>query len=134
MGLIIRVVLAAVFATAGIAKLGDPTGLAAAMGRFEVLPGYVLPWLERYLPWFEILAGIALLLPGLFRGAWWLLVGFMAVATAMLAQAYVRGLSIGCGCWGTWWEMPLGTALVRNAVLLTLLGLIYRQSPRPAPP
>lgn len=131
--LVIRGILAAVFVTAGIAKLGDPAGLAAAMNRFEVISEALLPWLARYLPWFEIVTGAALLLPWLFRGAWWLLATFMVVATAMLAQAYFRGLSIDCGCWGAWWEMPLGWALVRNAVLLALLGLIYRRSRQPPP-
>lgn len=130
----IRVMLAAVFVTAGIAKLGDPAGLAAAMNRFEVIPEVLLPWLARYVPWFEIVTGAALLLPWVFRGAWWLIATFMVVATLMLAQAYVRDLSIDCGCWGTWWEMPLGWALVRNAVLLALLVLIYRPSQRPTRP
>jgi len=129
--LIIRVVLAAVFMAAGFAKLGDLDGFAAALQRFEVLPGGGLAWVARYLPWFEVAAGAALLTPQLFRGAWWLLVGFVVVATAVLAQAYFRGLDVDCGCWGAWLEMPLPWAIVRNAVLLALLGLVCLSPPHP---
>ena len=121
----VRVLLAALFIAAGVAKLSDLPGFVEVLERFEVFPKATLPWLARFVPWFEIVAGLALLTPWLCWGGWWLLFGFTLLATAALIQAYFRELAVDCGCWGAWWEISVEMALVRNSVLLGLFVISY---------
>lgn len=123
-GVASRLILAAVFVSAGVVKIADPAGFAEAIGRFELLGSQAALPVAYYLPWVEVFAGVGLLTPLFFRGAWWLLVVILAVATTALVQAYFRGLAIDCGCWGTWWEMPVEGALLRNTGLFVLLVLV----------
>ena len=98
--LLARLILGGVLLVAGALKVGNLQKSAMAVRAYELLPtaianflGYVLPWLEIGLGLLLIL-GVAVSISGLF-GAIIMLAFIIAIA-----QAWARGLSIDCGCFG----------------------------------
>lgn len=98
--LLARLILGGVLLVAGALKVGNLQKSAMAVRAYELLPtavanflGYVLPWLEIGLGLLLIL-GVAVSISGLF-GAIIMLAFIIAIS-----QAWARGLSIDCGCFG----------------------------------
>ena len=66
----------------------------------------IIPWpdatvlLAIYLPWLEILSGVAVIVRRLHLGALTTIAALMLVFTAALTSAWARGLDIECGCFG----------------------------------
>lgn len=128
-GLLCRLVLGAVLVAAGALKVGDLDQSVLAVRGYQVLPydfavvvGYLLPPLE-------IIVGI-LLLVGLFT-RWAAVLGglMMAAFVVGIAQAWIRGLSIDCGCFGGGGEVAAdqtryGLELLRDLALLGAAALL----------
>lgn len=118
-----RIVLAAVFAVAGIAKLADGPGTRKAIEEFTGAKRLVSP-LAVVLPLVE-LAMAALLLPATTAvvgaaGAFALL----ALFTVAIAVSLARGRAPECHCFGQLHSAPAsGRTLARNATLLAVAGL-----------
>jgi uncharacterized membrane protein YphA (DoxX/SURF4 family) len=95
-----RLVLAGVWAWAGVAKLGDPDRAVRAVRAYEVLPEALVKPFAWGLPFVELaLAG--LLLVGLAtRPAAWASVVLLGVFMAGTVSVWARGLQIDCGCFG----------------------------------
>ena len=98
--LLARLILGGVLLVAGALKVGNLQKSAMAVRAYELLPtaianflGYVLPWLEIGLGLFLIL-GVAVSISGLFGAI------IMFAFIIAIAQAWARGLSIDCGCFG----------------------------------
>lgn len=124
--LICRVVLGALFITAGVLKLRDHTRFAESIMAFKI-PFMTDPLVQLatfVMPWTEALAGALLLIGRWTRGAA-LLVGALLVAfVAMIASAIARELSLSCSCFGEL-EYPCPSEvgpchLVRNGVMLAM--------------
>lgn len=100
MGLAARLGLAFVWIYAASSKITDLPASVRATRNYEVLPEWANVAVGNSLPFIEIGLGVLLLL-GLFTR-------FAAVASALLlvvfiagiAQAWARGLTIDCGCFG----------------------------------
>ncbi|MEM8784149.1 MAG: MauE/DoxX family redox-associated membrane protein [Planctomycetota bacterium] len=121
-------VVAVVFVVAGSGKAIDPAGFAEAIERYALLPGGWVPWVAFYLPWLEIVAGLALVWTRTRGAAAWLIAGMLVVMTGALGSAWWRGLDITCGCFGNWWELSAGWAAVRNVGLIGALAWSSRFS------
>jgi putative oxidoreductase len=115
-----RSLLAAVFVYAGVSKALDPAQFAEAIDRYRILPWPLAAGLGLYLPWLEIVAGVAVFSKRLRPGALGILAGLGWVFVVAIASALVRGLDITCGCFGTGEGTSLTFSLVRS---LTLAGL-----------
>jgi thiol-disulfide isomerase/thioredoxin len=118
------VILAAVLATAGIAKLRDRAGTRDAIARFGVPASLAAP-LALAVPVAELSAALALVAGptrawGAF-GALVLLVGF----SLALAWNLARGRTPDCHCFGQLHSSPVGPrTLARNAALIAVAGLV----------
>jgi uncharacterized membrane protein YphA (DoxX/SURF4 family) len=131
-----RVVLAGVFAWAGMAKVADPDAAVRAVRAYRILPEALVRPVAWGLPFVEVaiavllLAGIATRLSA---GA-----GFVLLAAFMVAvgSVWARGLQIDCGCFGGGGaaRATAGTYLFelgRDAVLLLVAaGLVVRPTSR----
>ena len=98
--LLARLILGGVLIVAGSLKVGNLQKSAMAVRAYEMLPiwlanlfGYVLPWIEIGIGSLLVL-GALVKINGLF-GAIIMLAFIIAIA-----QAWARGLSIDCGCFG----------------------------------
>jgi len=115
--LIVRAVLAVTFAVSGVAKLASPLATRKSLVAFGV-PDVVTAPAAVCLPLLELtVAGLLLLTPAAAVGAWAAL-GLIAVFTAAVAAALVRGEKPECNCFGALTSRRAGSGtLVRNGLL-----------------
>jgi peroxiredoxin/uncharacterized membrane protein YphA (DoxX/SURF4 family) len=115
--LIARLVLAAVFVTAGIAKAADRQGTVAAVTAFGVPAALAMP-VAILLPIAELAVAVALVVTG---WAPWGAIGALALLAAFsagIAFNLVRGRRPECHCFGQLSAGEIGPELlVRNAML-----------------
>ncbi|MCX6435641.1 MAG: DoxX family protein [Actinobacteria bacterium] len=100
LGLVFRLVVGAVLLVAGYLKAFNPSKAKMAVRAYEALPIPVANILGVALPWIEIGAGLLLILGVAVRKTA-IFSGFlMLIFIIAIAQAWARGLSIDCGCFG----------------------------------
>src|SRR5439155_9771040 len=132
--LILRLILAAVFAVAGFAKLLDRAGSRQSMREFGVPAALANP-LALLLPIAE-LACAAALVPA--ATAWWGAAGAFALLVLFVAAIAInlaRGRTPDCHCFGKLHSEPVGwTTVARNGVLAALAGFVLWQGPEHAGP
>jgi uncharacterized membrane protein YphA (DoxX/SURF4 family) len=123
LGLVIRLVLAGVFAVAGALKLPDPGESLRAVRAYRLLPESLVPAVGYGLPALEVVLAVVLLAGVATRLAAVVSAVLMAAFIVGVASAAARGLSIDCGCFGGGGEVGAGETrytqeIVRDAALL----------------
>ena len=99
-GLVLRLFLGVVLIWAGAAKVGRPLTAERAVQAYEIFPMEVAKWIGLALPFLEIVLGVLLVL-GLFTRAAAIASTLLMVAFIVgISQAWARGLTIDCGCFG----------------------------------
>jgi uncharacterized membrane protein YphA (DoxX/SURF4 family) len=99
-GLLARLFLGIVLIYAGGSKVGHPLTAQRAVQAYEVLPDGLANTVGLALPFLEIVLGVLLVL-GLFtRPAAIVATVLMVVFVLGISQAWARGLTIDCGCFG----------------------------------
>lgn len=123
--LLARLILGGVLIAAGALKVGNLQQSAMAVRAYELLPIWIANLFGYALPWIEIGIGLLLVLGALVRingllGALTMLAFIIAIA-----QAWARGLSIDCGCFGDGGQIdPEDTKYLSTIIRdLGLLGL-----------
>ena len=99
-GLLARLILGVVLVVAGGLKVTSPAVSARAVRAFQILPYDFAGYVGYALPVVEILIGL-LLVAGLFTRLSAAVGGLLMVAFIIgISSAWIRGLSIDCGCFG----------------------------------
>lgn len=133
---ILVLIIGGLFIVAGLLKAWDPGSLGEELIAFQLLPdGLELP-VALYLPYLEIIAGIAVIAGPWRAGARLVLAGLTVVFITVLAITWGRGLDVSCGCFGSFSAETAnyGLLILRNTcILLGLVWLHYRDSSRPPP-
>ena len=98
--LLVRLGLGGVLLAAGGLKIGNLQKSAMSVRAYEMLPVGLANFLGFVLPWIEIGMGLLLIV-----GVAVSIVGLLGALTMFafvvaIAQAWARGLSIDCGCFG----------------------------------
>lgn len=132
--LALRVALAWTFLHAGALKIWDfahsrpaTPDFVVAIQQYRILPSPDLAvLLAVYLPWVEIFAALGLLLRPVRLGASTILAGLMTVFIIALSSAWMRGLRIECGCFGSSSSGPTDyvAILLRDLCLLVAIGIL----------
>ena len=131
-GTLARLGLAAVWLVSGTLKAIDPDQTYVAVRAYDVLPPAGVEVVAALLPWFELALGVLLLLGVGIRLVAVLSAALLFVFVAGVTQAWVRGLSIDCGCFGGGGAVAPGETaylqeLLRDAGFLLMAGwLIVR--------
>jgi len=96
-----RAVLWGVFLLAALPKIQDPAAFAKIINNYQLVPSALVNGVAIFLPWVEVLAALALILPlgrGL-RVAGVLLVALMLAAfIGAQGWAWAKGIDTACGC------------------------------------
>lgn len=127
-GLLIRLGAGAVWIFAGVAKITDLPHFHDQVEKYKLLPHALDAPFAYTLPFVEVLVGIYLavgLLTRLAAAAGCILMLLFLIA---LTQAWARGLSLDCGCFGTLVQEKVGFwAIVRDTALAipSLVMLIW---------
>ena len=95
-----RLVLGGVLILAGVLKAKAPYEAAAAVRAYQLLPNSFASILGHSLPWLEIGAGLLLVIGIAVKKTAWFGGALMVLFIAAISQAWARGLSIDCGCFG----------------------------------
>jgi uncharacterized membrane protein len=132
-----RALFSAAFLAAGFLKWSDPAAFAASLRiGLPVLPERLVLLGALWLPVLEIVLALALWAPTWRRGAMLASALLLVAFSVFLGHAWVTGRALECGCFGTLsaylGDTP-GAALLRNAVLLSLLALA-REATSPTTP
>lgn len=112
-----------VFLGAGLRKLRDTQGTAAAMRGFG-LPDATASLLAPVLPWVELAVAAMLLLPALAWPGAWVATGLLTVFTALIVAALLRGQRPSCNCFGSASAKPISWATAARNALLLVMGLV----------
>lgn len=98
--LLARLILGGVLIIAGALKVGNLQKSAMAVRAYEMLPIWLANLFGYALPWIEIGIGSLLVLGALVKINGLLGAIIMLAFIIAIAQAWARGLSIDCGCFG----------------------------------
>lgn len=135
---LLRLAVAGVFLYAGVLKIWDFAHGRSATPDFTIAIQHfeLIPWpdltvaLALYLPWLEIITGVALLLRRLALGAAIAGTGMATVFLVALGSAWARGLDISCNCFGkSVGPTDYPTVIFRDVLLLVAcLVLLIREA------
>jgi len=126
-GLVARLVLGGTLIVAGYLKFDELDKSQMAVRAYELLPILLANFMGVFLPFFEMAVGILLVLGAATRMAACLSGLLMFAFIIGISQAWARGLSIDCGCFGGGGQVAPGeadyvTPLLRDTGL-TLLAI-----------
>jgi uncharacterized membrane protein YphA (DoxX/SURF4 family) len=99
-GTLVRLGLAAVWLVSGGLKLADPGHTYVAVRAYDVLPDALVRPVATGLPLLELFLGVLLLVGLGTRLVAVASAALLVVFVAGIVQAWARGLSIDCGCFG----------------------------------
>lgn len=126
---LLRVGLGLLFVWAGAIKAWEPSGFLLNVQGYRLLPYKLEVAAAIYLPWLEMVCGLALVVGRVGRRGATLILGvLMSLFTLALAAGWYRGLDITCGCFGSgdgqthygfWMARDLGLV---GAIVLLWLG------------
>ena len=132
-GLLARLTLGGVLFAAGWLKIFTPAKSQMAVRAYEVLPISIANFLGIALPWLEVGFGVLLILGIAVRISALVGGGLMVVFIAAISQAWARGLSIDCGCFGGGGTVDPGETKYLSEILrdfgLALLALYLFRYP-----
>jgi putative oxidoreductase len=134
-GRALAVLAGAVFVYAGVLKVRDPLQFANDVSNYDILPWSVGVWLAFYLPWLEILCGLALIFHRVFAGALAITGALIFIFIGATIWAKIQGIDVACGCFGTASSnLTLTWHLVINSSILAVLIVLWftRKSLDPA--
>lgn len=93
-----QIAVGAIFVAAALPKIVDPPSFAQMIYNYRLMPGATVNALALVMPWFELLAGLALIL-GIWRRTAAALVGAMLLAFIVaIGINLARDHAVNCGC------------------------------------
>ena len=128
--------VAALFLAAAVPKIIDPASFAKVIHAYKLTPDAWVNLLAVFLPWLELIAAVALFLPGVNRRAGlWLCTLMLVLFTGAQVINILRGVQGTCGCFGSnskpigWPGVALNTAfLVAGGAALVLQARQNREA------
>jgi len=109
-GLVARLVLGGTLILAGVLKFDELDKSQMAVRAYELLPVSLANFLGLTLPFFEMAIGLLLVLGAATRVSAALSAALMVAFMIGISQAWARGLSIDCGCFGGGGQVAPGEA------------------------
>ncbi|MGK0309706.1 MAG: putative membrane protein YphA (DoxX/SURF4 family) [Lentimonas sp.] len=126
--LIVRLALTGIFVMAALPKIKDPVAFATSVNAFQVVGPELSNWIALFLPWLELILGIGILLPQIRSSSGILIAALLVVFIGLHTSAWMRGLEISCGCFGTESAKESATnylwLIARNTMLLAVCILV----------
>lgn len=99
-GLVVRLVLAAVWAWAALSKIGDPRTFVRAVRAYDATPEWLSQAIGYGLPMLELVLAVLLLIGLITRYAAAVSALLFVVFIVGIVQAGARGIKLACGCFG----------------------------------
>jgi len=131
--LIVRLILTGVFVMAALPKIQDPVAFANSVVAFRIIDSGLSSWVALLLPWLELVLGLGMLMPFIRQTSCALIGLLLLIFIGLHISAWVRGLDLSCGCFGTAADAAASDyrwLILRNVLLLgmALLLLTHKHS------
>jgi putative oxidoreductase len=133
---ILDLIVGGIFVYAGAIKALDPVQFANNIDNYKTLPWFISVRLAFYLPWLEMLCGLALIFRFLYRGGLSIVGALTLIFIGATVAAKARGLDITCGCfghasqhWNFWQHMAIDLSLF-GALAALLSAELMRKAAR----
>ena len=124
----LRLLLSAVFVYAAYSKLKEPYELfAMSIDSYRLLPEFGVIAVAKFLPYFELAIGVALLIGWKLRYVSLTAMLLLLLFFSILVVSYGKGMTVDCGCFGVGETLSAKT-LVRDALLLASAVTLWRLS------
>ena len=136
---VLRWGLGIIFIYAAYSKIFDPAFFAEEISYYHMVPKWGENWMAIFLPWLELVCGVALISGVGKRGALVLVIGMLVVFTYAIGHAVHEGRDIRCGCFGHGEsaERVGRVAIVRDLAMIAAAGAalaLGREKKAEAPP
>ncbi len=115
---IVQMIIGGTFVYASLDKIAHPDAFAQIVYYYRMLPESLLHLMALYLPWLELITGLALITGVRKRGAAMLVSIMLAMFVVALLSAISRDLDISCGCFSTGEGHGVGWDLIRRDIVM----------------
>ena len=122
---IIRIILGTVFLWASFDKINDPAQFARSISNYHIVPFGLENSISIILPWLEFFIGSGLILGIMVDGATIISTFLLVIFNIMIAQAFMRGFNIDCGCGLKDGQLVGIEKILENFVLLGGAYILY---------
>jgi uncharacterized membrane protein YphA (DoxX/SURF4 family) len=106
--LLARFILGTVFIYASLDKIADPIAFSINIDNYHISPIAINNLAALIIPWVELIIGLCLITGVFLEGASILTIGLLVFFIFIITQAYMRGISLHCGCFKTLADPDLG--------------------------
>ena len=124
---LVRIILGIVFLISSYSKLKNPIGFAQAIENYKIFGALLSRWGAIFIPALEFILAILLITGRWMKETFIITAALFTIFDVMIIQAYLRGLDISCGCFGSS-HSPIDIwKFVENGMFtaLAITGLIY---------
>jgi putative oxidoreductase len=125
----LRVGLGALLLYAAATKIPDVAAFAESVANYRLLPPALVPGVAAAVIGVELVAGALLVVGRYTRAAALVASVLLAVFTAGLAQALLRGIDLRCGCFGGE-EPATWLTVLRDVAMLAAAIAVFVGAPR----
>ena len=125
--MVVRIILGIVFLISSYSKLKDPMGFAQAIENYKIFGAFLSRWGAVFIPVLEVILAILLITGKWGRETFITTTALFIIFDVMIIQAYLRGLDISCGCFGTSESLIDFWKFLENGIFtaLAITGLIF---------
>ncbi len=106
--LLARFILGAVFIYASLDKIADPVAFSTNIDNYHITPIAINNLTALIIPWVELIIGLSLITGVFLDGASILTMALLVFFIFIITQAYMRGISLHCGCFKSAVDPGLG--------------------------
>ena len=125
--LLARFIVGGAFVLASLHKLVSPLEFAKIIDNYHILPGALINLAAVIMPWFELVAGLLILLGCWMRDEATVIIGtLLLVFIVAITFNLIRGVDFDCGCFGDGDSSPARTLIRDIGLMLCLLPSFLR--------
>lgn len=120
----LRAILSVVFIYAAVSKILRPDEFYADIRNYRMVPDYIAYASAYFLPAFEIIVALSIFSKRFFKASILSIAFLLTVFIMALASAWLRGLDINCGCFGSGAPSGYGLVILRDVFLLSICFIL----------
>lgn len=117
---ILRLILAFTFIYAAISKIIYPDEFFNSVRNYQLIPDSLSYIIAYFLPGFEIVVAVLLLTNRFFKASLMGVACMLIIFIFAISSAWIRGLDINCGCFGSASPEGYGKVILRDFLLLLI--------------
>ncbi len=118
-----QIFIGGIFIYAGLLKIIDPETFSMDIENYRILPRILVNLPAIYLPYLEVIVGLAIIFSPRKIGSLIIYNGLMVFFLFGIIQAVFRGLDIECGCFGSA-SRTVGLRVIAEDLLLLIIGVL----------